>query len=356
MTELKAAVIGTGRIARQHLQCLAQLPGVRTVAVCDLWQALAEATGERYGAIPAFTDHRRMLEETQPDVVHVTTPPNAHFRLASDALDSGANVIVEKPITPTYDEFLQLASKATTARRMLIEDYNYLFNKSVRRIKSLLDDGQLGEVVHVEVFICLDILGKGSPFADRNAPHPCLKMPGGAIADFLPHLASLAHLFVGAHEKVDTIWSKHRADSPLPSDEFRAQITAKRGTASLGFSANIQPDVFMLRVCGTRLRAEANLFEPRLTVQRTRGGPKPLTPLLNGMSEARDIRRASVGGLWRKLSGGPGAYEGLWELLAQTYASLQTQTEPPLTLDQMAEVNRLVADLTEGSCTEASCP
>ena len=66
----------------------------------------------------------------------------------------------------------------------------------------------------------------------------------------------------------------------------------------------------------------ANLFETRLTIDRVRAGPKPLTPLFNGLHEARDVRRGALGSLVRKLSGGPGAYEGLWDLITKTYQAL----------------------------------
>ena len=94
---MKAALIGAGQIARQHLACLKTLPGVELTAICDLSPATAEAAAERYGVRAWFTDHRAMLQKVQPDVVHVTTPPISHFRLAMDSFDAGANVIVEKP-------------------------------------------------------------------------------------------------------------------------------------------------------------------------------------------------------------------------------------------------------------------
>ena len=344
---MKAVVIGTGRIAKQHLLCLKELPGVEVAAVCDLWPALAEAAAERYGVKRWFTDHRRMLDEIKPDVVHVTTPPTSHFPLAIDSLNAGANTIVEKPATVKFEDLITLKQRASEQNRQLIEDYNYLFNGSVQKIVNLIAAGEFGDVTHVEVEICLDILGKGSPFTDRNTPHPCLSMPGGAIADFLTHLASLAWLFAGPHRGVRTVWSKRRADSPLPSDEMRALLDCERATASLLFSAHTQPNVFWLRVYGTKMRAEANLFEPRLTIDRMRGGPKPLMPLRNGWQESRDVRKAAFGGLWRKLSGGPGAYEGLWEFLRRTYTSMQQGTEPPITMQQVEDVNRLVADLTK---------
>jgi predicted dehydrogenase len=342
---IKTALIGTGQIARQHLSCLSELPGVEVVGVCDLSPALAESTAERF-SIPAwYSDHRRLLDEIRPDVVHVTTPPASHFALALAALDAGAHVIVEKPAAMTRAELETLLEHASERGRVLVEDYNYLFNEATRRILRLIASGDFGAVIHVEVLICLDILAPGSPFADPNAPHPCLGMAGGAIADFLPHLASLAHRFVGPHRSAQALWSKRGTrPSPLPSDEFRALVDAERGSALVGFSANIQPDAFWLRVYGEKMQAVANLFETRLTIDRTRGGPKPLRPLLNGLREARDVRRTALSSLKRKLSGGPGVYEGLWDLLARTYCALGAGSEPPVTPRQMIEVNHLVDD------------
>ncbi|MGC2778134.1 MAG: Gfo/Idh/MocA family oxidoreductase, partial [Bradyrhizobium sp.] len=119
---MKAALIGAGQIARQHLACLNTLPGVELVAICDLSPATAEAAAERY-AIPFwFTDHRAMLEQVRPDVVHVTTPPTSHFRLGMDALDAGAHVIVEKPATSTFEELETLTRRAKEKGRHVVED------------------------------------------------------------------------------------------------------------------------------------------------------------------------------------------------------------------------------------------
>ena len=341
-----AALVGTGNIARQHLACLRELPGVEVAAVCDLSPARAESAAERFGVARWFTDAAEMLDAVRPDVVHVTTPPASHFPLASAALRAGAHVIVEKPATVTAGELATLADQARAGGRLLVEDYNYVFNHAARAISDRVASGEFGEVTHVEVFIALDILGPGSPFSDPNAPHPCLALPGGAVADFLSHLASLAHAFVGPHLEARTSWGNRSGpSSPLPFDEFRALVDAERGTAALGFSARTQPDAFWLRVYGTKMQAVANLFETRLTIDRPRGGPKPLRPLWNGLAEAREVRRSAFGTLKRKLSGGPGAYEGLWDLLGRTYRAVQTDRPPPVTLDQVLAVNRLVEAL-----------
>ena len=342
-TSVKAAVIGAGQIAQQHLECLKGLSRVDVAGVCDLSPAVAECAAERYGVPAWFTDHRAMLRDIQPDIVHVTTPPTSHFRLALDSLDAGAHVVVEKPATVTFDELDTLMRRAREVGRSLVEDYNYLFNRAPREMLRRISSGEFGAVVHVEAMICLDILGP-SDFADPNVPHPCLAIPGGAIADFLPHLASLAHLFVGAHRQAHAVWTK-RKPSVLPYDEFRAIVDAERGTAALAFSAGAQPDAFWLRVYGERMQATANLFEQRITFERVRNGPKPLQPLLNGLEEGRAVGGAAVGTLMRKFRGGPGAYEGLHELLARTYLAILNRSSLPVSPGQILDVNRLVAAL-----------
>ena len=336
---MKAALIGAGQIARQHLACLRTLPGVELAAICDLSAATAEAIAEQYGVREWFTDHRTMLDKVRPDVIHVTTPPTSHFRLAIDALEAGAHVIVEKPATSTFEELETLAKRAEQAGRHLVEDHNYVFNHAPQEILRRIESGQFGDVVHVEVLICLDILGPNG-FADPNSPHPALTLTGGAIADFLPHLASLAHRFVGPHRNAHSIWTK-RKPSPLPFDEFRAVIDAERGTATVGFSASAQPDAFWLRVYGEKMQATANLFETRLTFDGPRNVPKPLRPFFSGLEEGKTIRRAALATLLRKFKG-PGAYEGLWELVARTYKAIEDGSPLPVNISDVLEVNRMV--------------
>jgi predicted dehydrogenase len=342
---MRAALIGAGQIAHQHLACLSSSPGIALAGVCDLSRALAESAAEQYGAGAWFTDHRAMLREARPDVVHITTPPGSHFQLAMDALAAGAHVIVEKPITPSRDELTALIGSAAERGRIVVEDYNYLFNEPVRRIAELANSGDLGEIVDVEVRINSDILDSSHPFSDPNIPHPTLALPGGPIADYLPHLASMAHSFVGPHRAVRSRWWKRAADSPLPHDEFRALVAAERGAATLSFSAGSGPEMFWVRVNGTRMRATADLYDMTLVVNRPRGGPRPLARVRDRLAEARDVRRATHRAFLQKFSARPGVFDGLWTLVSRTYEAARSGGEPPVSTRQIAEVNDLIAAL-----------
>jgi predicted dehydrogenase len=325
---------------------LQELPGVQVVGVCDRFAAVAEMTAERYGIPHWFSDHRQMLDSVNADVVHITTGINSHLPLAMDALSAGTHVLIEKPITATYQDFLTLKFRAAETGRILMEDHNYIFNEPIQRILASVRSGEFGSVEHIDVFYSASIMESWSPFADPNVVHPMMSLPGGPIRDFLPHLCYLSYVFVGPHVSVRSSWRKRVPDSPFPADEFRALVEAKHGTASIAFSASAQPNSIWVRVYGTKMQAEANLMEPRWNFSRLGLMNPGLLPFVNQMQEARDVAKSALRSLWYRLAARPLSYQGIWELLRQTYDAIQAGREVPVTLNQMEAVSLLIEDIT----------
>jgi predicted dehydrogenase len=353
---LRAAVVGAGRIAQQHLRAMTEWKLADVVGICDLSPSMAACAAERFEIPQHFTDFESMLVDLRPDVVHITTPPAAHYPLARLALERGAHVIVEKPATVHLHELETLVDRADEKQLYFIEDYNYLFSNTLQQLLSLRDEGLLGEIIHVEAHICLNLLGTGGAFVDTNAPHWCHRFPGSLVADFATHLAYLAHAFVGPMRNVQTLYSKRCENSPLPVDEFRAQVDAQLGTASFFLSCRAQPDCFFVRVSGTRGSAQAHLFEPRFTCELVYDGPKPLLPLRNCLNVGGQSLRDGFRSITSKLSGGPGGYGGLWELMRRTYQSLSQGGLPPVSHQQVREVNRWVHAMLEQGPVASSIP
>jgi predicted dehydrogenase len=345
-TKLKAVLIGCGTIAREHLVALAQLNNVSVEAVCDLSPARAEATAERYGISRWYSSSERLLADIRPDLVHITSSPSSHFPLSEGCLSRGLNVLCEKPIAVDYQQFVALKQLALQNKCLLLENQNLRFHSSVQKIQNLITSGRLGDVLEVQIFVALNIVGKGSPYIDRNAPHFSLDLRGGVVGDFLPHISYLAHLFIGSPVKFKTIWKKQNADLPIPADEFRGVVIGESATGYVGFSGNAQPNGFWLRVIGSRMYAEANLFEsPRIALRRYRSGDQAIMTLIDGLSEARDIMKGSVMSFWRKL-GGRSSYDGLAEFIDQTYRSIELGIPPPVSLDEIDASVQLADHLT----------
>jgi predicted dehydrogenase len=344
---ISVAVVGAGRIAQHHLACLAELPGVQTVAVCDRSAALAGIAAERFGIPRAFQDFGELLDSAKPDVVHVTTPPRSHFSLAMQALERGSHVFVEKPIATSSEQLNQLVDEAEKRRLYVIENLSTLFHPEVLRLQKVLDQGTIGEVIHAEVFLCRHFPDT-DPYVDPNAVHDTMALPLGPISDWLPHLATLVIKFIGKHDRiVGASLTKSSPSSRLPFDEFRAYVEAEGRTGAIAFSANIQPDTYTIRVEGTKARATVNMFEAALALERRWPFPKPLNPVVNNLVQGYQLNRSSLVSIARKLGGSRTAHPGIWGHIASTYEALRAGQRPPVSVEQIVATHRLVADIEQ---------
>lgn len=342
---LKSAVIGTGVISKQHLSFLQGSDRTQLVGVCDLSPAAADYAATTFGASAAYTNYADMLAAAQPDVVHILTPPKTHLPIASDCLKAGAHVICEKPVAPSYHEFKDLWQLSRSCDRILIEDHNYRFNRPVRAIKALIEDGSLGEVQEVEIRIALNVRG-GGRYADTNLPSPSHKMPAGVIHDFITHLCYLVIGFLPDtnFERISAAWSNHGQDELFKYDDLDAVMIGGKAHARIRFSAYTAPDTFSIRVRGSQGFAEADLFQPYLRCVKPRIGGKQLSPLVNHFVNGCSLVGASVRNFRDKVMQQT-PYEGLHYLLGQTYSALAAGEAPPISFDDMARTSQLVEAL-----------
>ncbi|NEQ32464.1 MAG: Gfo/Idh/MocA family oxidoreductase [Leptolyngbya sp. SIO4C5] len=342
---LRAAVIGTGLISKEHLSFLKTSELSELVGVCDLSPAAADYAAEQFQAAAAFTDYREMLATAKPDVVHILTPPQLHKSMASDCLKAGAHVICEKPITLAYDDFKDLWELAQQCDRYLIEDQNYRFNQPILEIQRLIAAGELGDVQEIEVRLALDIRG-GGRYADENLPSPVHKLPAGVIHDFITHLCYLVFAFApeASFDRISAAWSNHGGGDLFKYDDLDALLISDTLHSRIRFSCRTQPDCFYLCVRGSNGYAETDLFQPYLRCVKPRSAGKQLTPLVNHFLTGREFISASVRNFRRKVMQKT-PYEGLHRLLDQTYRAIRDGNAPPIGFDHMARPSRLVEAL-----------
>src|SRR5262245_25564249 len=115
MTDLRVAIIGCGKIADLHAPQIRRVQGSRIVGVCDREKLMADQLAERFHLNGSFDDVDRLLRETQPNVVHVTTPPQSHYELTKKCLASGCHVYVEKPFSIDLKEARAMVALAENA-------------------------------------------------------------------------------------------------------------------------------------------------------------------------------------------------------------------------------------------------
>ena len=152
-SRLRVAIIGTGRIANDaHIPALKALEGrVELAAVCSRRAEAAEAMAKAHGFSCWYTDCEHMLQEQHPDLVCVCTSNQSHVPLARLALENGAHVVCEKPLSISYADAKALYQRADECGRALVACQNMRYEPGVLLARDLVCRGELGDVYYAEL-------------------------------------------------------------------------------------------------------------------------------------------------------------------------------------------------------------
>ncbi len=153
MDKLRVAILGTGRISDLH--ALAYLDDERAdiVAVCDRSLELAQARGRRW-RVPQdriYSDYHEMLARPDVDMVEILLPHHMHHQATLDAVAAGKHVSVQKPMALTVAQADEMAAAAEAAGVILKVYENFIFYPPVQRAKSLIDNGEIGDLLTIRI-------------------------------------------------------------------------------------------------------------------------------------------------------------------------------------------------------------
>ncbi len=111
---VSVAIVGAGRMGRNHLKGLQSIPDVRVVGIADVRREAASDLAGQVGA-EAFTDYQQMLAMLNPDAVYFCTPASDHREQVAFAADAGINVFVEKPLASNVQDAFAIADSVEQA-------------------------------------------------------------------------------------------------------------------------------------------------------------------------------------------------------------------------------------------------
>ncbi|MDQ1256730.1 MAG: Gfo/Idh/MocA family oxidoreductase, partial [Candidatus Hydrogenedentes bacterium] len=147
---LKVGVIGTGGIANAcHLGPWQELENegrVELIGVCDLIEERVEKAAAQFGARKAYKSYKAMLKADKYDIIDVCTQNRGHCPITVDALESGANVIVEKPMAMNAAESMRMIAAAKKAGRKLMTAQHMRFISQHEALKEIVERGDHGEI------------------------------------------------------------------------------------------------------------------------------------------------------------------------------------------------------------------
>ena len=146
MPDLKVVLAGAGYFAGFHLEAWTRIPGAKLIAVCDPDEAKRSEFVSRAPGAAGYATLEAALEAVKPDIVDIATPPHTHEELVVAAGASGALLICQKPVAPTFDEAVAVVDGAKRAGATLVIHENYRFTPWHREMRRVLEAGTLGKL------------------------------------------------------------------------------------------------------------------------------------------------------------------------------------------------------------------
>jgi predicted dehydrogenase len=254
--KLRLGVIGAGSWAvASHLPNFKQRDEVEFVAVARKGPALLEKIKDDFGFRVASEDYRDVID-AGIDICLVSSPTAFHHEHAKAALEAGAHVLVEKPVTIDPDEAWDLVETAKRLQRHLVCSFGWNFLPMLQQAKGLMEEKGIGEVEHLVVHMSSatrELLSNTGAYPDaapeavpeeRTWTDP--KISGGGYGQAqLSHALGLALWMTGLRGQEAFAFMSTILDSPVEHYDAVAMRfangaigTMAGGSAHLGFDGN----------------------------------------------------------------------------------------------------------------------
>ncbi len=143
---LQIGLVGVGAWGPNIARSVEQSGRAKLRWVCDLDEKRLDMVRQRLPHLKTTDDLDAVLSDPEVDAVAISTPVHSHTPLVRRALEAGKHVLVEKPITPTSEEAVELVALAEAKDRVLMVGHVFEYNATIETLKKLIDDGDLGKI------------------------------------------------------------------------------------------------------------------------------------------------------------------------------------------------------------------
>ncbi|HOW70493.1 MAG TPA: Gfo/Idh/MocA family oxidoreductase [Phycisphaerae bacterium] len=149
-TTPRVAVIGLGYWGPNLVRNFYSVLGENLRACCDRQSQRGQFILQNYPGIRFTDDIEVILGDPDIDALAIATPVDTHYPLAKAALTAGKSVLVEKPMCSTAEQAEELVDLADRNGKVLMVDHTFVYNPAVRKMKEVVDSGQLGELLFID--------------------------------------------------------------------------------------------------------------------------------------------------------------------------------------------------------------
>jgi 2-alkyl-3-oxoalkanoate reductase len=344
----RVAVIGCGRIADVHADSLKSIPDAVLLACCDLDESAAQAFAAKHGIPSAYTDVEAMLRDSNPDVVHILTPPGSHRSLVEACARHGAHVYVEKPLASNEMDAHAIIETAKSARIQVCPGHNRLFDPPFLELRRRVESGEVGRVLSVRAE-----QGFGYESAARAATIPwSYGYDWGIFENLIPHALYLVSHFLAAPGTPLVAAFDLGTVKEAAVEELRILIPSDSAVGEVVLSMNAAPQRVRLEVVGTRGSLTADYVGLQVTGTILSGLPGIVQRLTAGFQTAWQHAAGSAAFIVGVLGGRIRTYMGLRTLMSEFYRSLREGHAPPVRPEDGLLTVRLMEQIRSAAATK----
>ncbi len=191
---MKYALIGCGRISQNHIRA-AMENGLEIVALCDLDADKMKKTAELLSdTVAMFTDYRKLLAESDAQVIAIATDSGTHAELALAAIAAGKHVLIEKPIALSMADARQICKAAQDSHVTVGVCHQNRFNLAVVQLRQALESGRFGKLSHGAVTVRWN---RSEAYYDQAAWRGTWAQDGGTLMNQCIHGIDLLRWMMG---------------------------------------------------------------------------------------------------------------------------------------------------------------
>ena len=249
---VRVALVGCGRISKNHLEAIAKVAELELVAVADSDASRAEAIGAAHG-VPGFGSLEEMLATVPSDLVTICTPSGLHPQHGIIAARAGRHVLTEKPMAISLagaDDLVQACDAAGV--HLFVVKQNRL-NPSIQLLKRAVDKGRFGRIYMANTTVRWT---RPQAYYDQESWRGTWEFDGGAMMNQASHYVDLMQWLVGPVESVmaKTATQARRIeaeDSGVAVLKFRSGALGVIEVSVLTFPRNLEGSITILGETGS---------------------------------------------------------------------------------------------------------
>lgn len=273
MKKPKTALIGAGNMGKNHARVYSEISNF--VGIADVIEEIGKPLAAKF-AVPYFKSYKEMIAAVKPEAISVVVPTKFHNMVTLDCLNAKIPTLVEKPIAATVDEAKGMVATARKNKTFLMVGHVERFNPAVQKLKSLVESGELGEVVSIQA----TRVGIAPP----KIPNSCVALDLGI------HDVDVCNYLLNEHPLKSLVHRKKLVSSNV-SDAATIILEYKNCTASIHTNWITPIKIRTLAVTGTKGFAHIDYIKQKLVVYDKILELKPLESFYEVVSLADQPRQ-----------------------------------------------------------------